>query len=90
MAKSQAAETDEGPQNGPTAVPEPSEELSPEDQAFLDQRAAIAERLKDDETFRQCIAEIYIFQTNLDRAMRSIALNGGFKGIVKMMMGKSE
>jgi hypothetical protein len=92
MGKSQAAETTDGPQNAPMEVvepsPEDSPELTPEEAQFLDKRAAIAEKLKDDETFRQCIAEIYIFQSNLDMAMRSIAVNGGFKGIVKMMMGK--
>lgn len=74
-----------------------NQELTPEDQEmmqdedndelFYQQRAAIAERLKDEETMRLCIAEMYMSLNNMDKAVRSFAANGGIKSIVKAMFG---
>lgn len=70
----------------------PSEETGepiPDDvKEFLEKRNAIAEALKDDEKFRQCIAELYIFMSNIDTAVRSIGQMGGPKAMLKMIMGK--
>ena len=64
------------------------EQLSEDDKKFMEQRARIAEAIKDDETFRLMLAEMYLFYSNMDKAMRSLAMNGGVKGIIKAMMGK--
>jgi len=61
-----------------------------EAEEFLLKRDAIAERLKDDEVFRQCIAELYIFMSNMDTAIRSIGAMGGPKAMMKMLLGKGK
>jgi hypothetical protein len=63
------------------------EDISAEEAEFIAKRDKIAEALQDDETFRKCIAEIYIFMSNMDTAIRSIGAMGGPKAILKMMMG---
>ena len=71
---------------GLQVAPEP--ELSEADKEFLEKRAAIAEAIKDDQKLREMFAEMYLFYANMDRAMRTLAANGGVKGMMKMMMGK--
>lgn len=68
------------------AAPEP--ELSDADRDFLEKRAAIAEAIKDDQKLREMFAEMYLFYSNMDKAMRTLAANGGVRGMMKMMMGK--
>lgn len=63
-------------------------DLSPEQIEFNKKRDAIAELLKDDETFRQTIAELYMFMSNMDAAIRSIGAMGGPKAMMKMLMGR--
>ena len=65
-------------------------ELTEADQLFLEQRSAIVEAIKDDEKMREMLAEMYLFYANMDKAMRSLAMNGGVKGIMKMMMGRGK
>lgn len=64
---------------------EETEDIS-EDELFEKQRAAIAERLKDDETYRLCIAEIYMALSNMDRTVRTFAANGGIGSMLKMLI----
>lgn len=66
----------------------PTEELTDEELEFRRKRDAIAEALKDDEKFRQAIAELYIFMSNMDMAIRSIGAMGGPKAMMKMLMGR--
>jgi len=65
-----------------------SGELSPEQIEFNTKRDAIAELLKDDEVFRQTIAELYMFMSNMDAAIRSIGAMGGPKAMMKMLLGR--
>lgn len=76
-----------------------TEQVPPEDESggtegeeaeFIRKRDAIAEALKDDEKFRQCIAELYMFMSNMDLAIRSIGAMGGPKAMLKMLMGKGK
>lgn len=74
---------------GNETPPEVEGESLPDDvKEFLQKRAAIAEALKDDQKFRECIAELYIFMSNIDTAVRTIGQMGGPKAMLKMMMGK--
>lgn len=63
-------------------------DLSPEQIEFNTKRDAIAELLKDDVIFRQTIAELYMFMSNMDAAIRSIGAMGGPKAMMKMLLGK--
>lgn len=63
------------------------EPLSDEEREFRRKRDAIAEALKDDEKFRQTIAELYMFMAQMDMAIRSIGAMGGPKAMIKMLMG---
>ena len=63
--------------------------ITPEEVEFRRKRDAIAEALKDEEKFRQAIAELYIFMSNMDMAIRSIGAMGGPKAMMKMLMGRS-
>ena len=67
---------------------EPSPDLTEEQIEFNKKRDAIAELLKDDQIFRQTIAELYMFMSNMDAAIRSIGAMGGPKAMMKMLLGK--
>ena len=82
------AEAPVRPENGPTALE--GAELTDADREFLDKRAAIAEAIKDDQKLREMFAEMYLFYANMDKAMRTLAANGGIRGMMKMMMGRGE
>lgn len=71
-------------------LPDDGQELTEADKLFLEQRAAIAEAIKDDQKHREMLAEMYLFYANMDKAMRSLAMNGGMKGMIKMLMGKGD
>lgn len=67
---------------------ESGEPLTDEEIEFRRKRDAIAEALKDDEKFRQAIAELYMFMSNMDMAIRSIGAMGGPKAMMKMLLGR--
>ena len=77
-----------GPEEVPEGLPGASEELSEADRIFLEQRAKIAEAIRDDQKMREMLAEMYLFYSNMDKAMRTLAANGGIRGMMKMMMGR--
>lgn len=82
---------EETPEEMPEEMPEETEEEESEEteeESFIRQRAAIAERLKDEETFRLCIAEIYMQLSNMDKAVRTFAQQGGLRSMMKMLMGR--
>lgn len=62
-------------------------ELTEEEAEFIRKRDLIAEQLKDDETFRKCIAELYLFMQQFDQMARSIAQMGGPGAMLKMVFG---
>lgn len=66
------------------------EPLSPQEQEFIAKRNIIAEALKDDEKFRQCIAELYMFISDFNLMMQQIGKMGGPKAMMKMMMGRGK
>jgi hypothetical protein len=62
-------------------------ELTPQELEFISKRDAIAEALRDDLKFRQCIAELYMFISDFNLMMQQIGKMGGPKAMLKMMMG---
>ena len=65
------------------------EKQNAEREEFEDRVSRLVQMMKDDETVPlRCLAEMYVFMTDMEQAMRTMQLNGGPIKMLKAMMGR--